>query len=80
MHTCENRDHGATFKVVGLTSYSKWGAETPFSQLLFIIFKKVRGAEAPGPPPSRAMETQQCGSLYTAISKKAVIVSSNVET
>ena len=52
---------GATLKVRGLTSDSKWGADKPFSQLLFIIFKKVcvRGGGGGGdaPPPQRALIT-----------------------
>ena len=55
-----NSDHGPTLKAAmeegGLTSDSKWGegggVKTPFSQYLFIIFKKVVGLKPSSPSPS----------------------------
>ena len=43
----------------GLTSDSKWGLKTPFSQYLFINFKKVDGLNPLNPSFLQAMKNEK---------------------
>ena len=62
------RVRGATLKVGGLTSDSKWGgggAENTLSSVTLYNFQKSGGAQAPpAPPPPRALDVdifEKCG-------------------